>query len=143
MAFPPECFPNLEGSPYSITSPPSARYNCIAWAAEVVSDWWWPDADGIGHWPTDAPREETLEAFIQVFRGLGYEPCATPEAESGWQKVALYALDGEPTHAARQLPSGRWTSKLGPADDIEHDLDALAGPLYGAVVIVLRRPARP
>ena len=27
----------------------------------------------------------------------------------------------EVTHAARQLPSGKWTSKLGDADDIEHN----------------------
>ena len=48
-----------------------------------------------------------------------------------------------PTHAARQFPGGRWTSKLGPAEDIEHELEELAGPLYGEVVLILRRPARP
>jgi hypothetical protein len=143
MAFPPECFPNLARSPHAITSPPSARYNCIAWAAEVVSAWWWPDEDGVGHWPKDVPRVETVEAFLHAFRTLGYETCATAELEGGWQKVALYALEGTPTHAARQLRGGRWTSKLGPAEDIEHDLEALAGPLYGAVVLVLRRPAQP
>jgi hypothetical protein len=88
------------------------------------------------------PRAETVEAFLHAFRTLGYEPCATAEVEDGWQKVALYALAGMPTQAVRLLPGGRWTSKLGPAEDIEHELDALTGPLYGAVVRVLRRPAR-
>jgi hypothetical protein len=88
-------------------------------------------------------RAETAEAFLHAFRTLGYEPYATAESEDSWQKVALYALEGTPTHAARQLPGGRWTSKLGPAEDIKHELHALAGPLYGAVVRVLRRPARP
>jgi hypothetical protein len=142
MAIPLECFPNLAGSAYSITSPPSTRTNCIAWAVEVVPDWWWPDEDGIGTWPEGVVRAETVEAFLAAFRTRGYEPCATAEREPGWQKIALYALDGIPTHAARQLPDGRWTSKLGPAEDIEHDLEALVGPLYGTVIQVLRRPDR-
>jgi hypothetical protein len=140
MAIPLECFPRLAGSVYSITSPVSPRYNCVSWAAEVVADWWWPDEDGVGTWPAGVPREETLAAFILAFRTLGYEPCTTAEPESGYQKVALYALGGSPTHAARQLPSGRWTSKLGPQEDIEHELGALEGPLYGTVVQVLKRP---
>jgi hypothetical protein len=44
-------------------------------------------------------------------------------------------------HAARQLPTGRWTSKLGKAVDIEHDTpEGVTGPVYGAVVKFLRRP---
>lgn len=38
---------------------------------------------------------------------------------------------GIPSHAARQLPNGRWTSKCGQAEDIEHDLRDLEGRLYG------------
>ena len=62
-----------------------------------------------------------------------------PEVE----KVALYARAGEPTHAARQLSSGRWTSKLGPEEDLEHSLEGLAGPAYGVVVQILKRPIPP
>ncbi len=47
---------------------------------------------------------------------------------------------GLPTHAARQLASGRWTSKLGKAEDIEHDLHDLEGDLYGIVVLLMKRP---
>ena len=46
---------------------------------------------------------------------------------------------GIPTHAARQLRSGRWTSKLGQAEDIEHELRALEGAIHGAVVLILKR----
>ena len=46
----------------------------------------------------------------------------------------------EPKHAARQLPSGRWTSKLGFLEDIEHALHDLEGTEYGAVVLVMKRP---
>jgi hypothetical protein len=48
------------------------------------------------------------------------------------------------THAARQLPGGKWTSKLGKAEDIEHDItDAVAGGVHGEVVVIMRRPSRP
>jgi hypothetical protein len=47
---------------------------------------------------------------------------------------------GVPTHAARLLPSGLWTSKLGEWEDIEHDLLALEGDVYGTVALLLKRP---
>jgi len=42
-------------------------------------------------------------------------------------------------HAARQLPEGRWTSKLGELEDIEHALHDLTGTVYGSVVLVMKR----
>jgi hypothetical protein len=60
--------------------------------------------------------------------------------EPGYEKVALFALAGVPKHAARQLPSGRWVSKLGPSEDIEHALHDLTGMVYGSVVLVMKRP---
>lgn len=40
----------------------------------------------------------------------------------------------------RQLPDGKWTSKLGALEDIEHDrLDALEGDDYGRVVAYMKR----
>lgn len=143
MAIPPELFPALSRSPHRITSPASPRYNCIGWAVEDAENWWWPDEDGISYWPEGVAREESLEAFRAAFATRGYETCAdgTPEAE--WQKVALHAKDGVPTHASRQLPTGSWTSKLGPMEDIEHDLNALDGPLYGGVVGFMKRRLAP
>ena len=44
------------------------------------------------------------------------------------------------THAARQLPDGWWTSKLGPDEDILHRTpQGLAGDLYGHVRMVMKR----
>jgi hypothetical protein len=58
----------------------------------------------------------------------------------GREKVALYAVDAVPTHAARQLPNGWWTSKLGPNVDIEHaDLSALADGVYGMPAALVYR----
>ena len=58
--------------------------------------------------------------------------CSDSSLEAGYEKIAIYVKDGIPTHAARQLGDGRWTSKLGKYEDIEHDsLDALNGDGYG------------
>lgn len=133
-------FPKLKSAPYTITSPATIVYNCIAWAAGVTDDWWWPDPLGVSAWPASARREETVPAFIEAFQNLGYAPCADDALEPGFEKIALYALAGAPKHAARQLPDGRWTSKLGEFEDITHALDDLVGPWYGTVVLWLRRP---
>jgi hypothetical protein len=66
--------------------------------------------------------------------------CEDGRLESGFEKIALFALEGLPKHAARQLQSGRWTSKLGRLEDIEHTLDDLTGALYGSVALVMKRP---
>ena len=58
------------------------------------------------------PREETLDAFIQAYAKPGYQPCENEELEPAYEKIALFASsNGVPTHAARQLQNGGWTSK--------------------------------
>jgi len=63
----------------------------------------------------------------------------TPDLEEGFERIAIFAILAQPTHAARQLENGRWTSKLGRAVDIEHELDALEGTDYGKVTQILKR----
>ena len=96
------------------------------------------------YWPGGVPREETLTAFTAAFATLGYEVADSETWEPGFDKVALFAdAQGIPTHAARQLAQGRWTSKLGLSEDIEHNLHDVSGSIYGVVVRVLRRPTPP
>jgi hypothetical protein len=138
-----QAFPGLRGTAYRVTSPPDDVYNCVAWAAGDTTDWWWsdePDNPDSAYWPPGVARVATLDAFREAFASLGYEVCDDDRYEPGFEKVALFALAGEPKHAARQLPSGRWTSKLGPMEDIEHALHDLTGTAYGAVALVMRRP---
>jgi len=133
-------FPRLRGGNYQVTSPREDAYNCVAWAAGDTSRWWWPD-DPRGHWPDDIPRTETLEAFRDAFATLGYVVGTGEGVEPDFEKLALFADDQEvPRHVARQLPSGRWTSKLGLLEDIEHALHDLEGTAYGSVVLILKRP---
>ena len=134
-------FPDLGHTAYRRASPATAEYNCIAWAAHDQGQWWWPDVMGQGYWPPGAAREETLQAFEEAYGTLGFTRCESQDFESGFEKVAVYAKKSVPTHAARQLPDGRWTSKLGPLEDIDHDvLDAVEGDLYGEVALLLKRP---
>lgn len=131
--------PGLAGENYTITSPPDPAYNCVAYAAGVTDDWW--SQAGIYPWP-NAPRTPDIGSLISVFRGQGYELCADADAgvADGYEKVALYAANGLWTHAARQLPGGQWSSKLGVYEDISHQSpQALAGDAYGAVHCIMRR----
>ena len=101
--------------------------------------------------PAQSVNKETL-AGDELASDLAYLVMASIERERdlqerageapepGWEKVALYAAaDGTPTHAARQLSGGRWSSKFGRAQDVEHALRALEGADYGTVVRILRR----
>lgn len=136
-------FPHLRTTPNRVTSPADAAYNCIASAAGSDSDWWWPSDDaGKTYWPAVAPRARTLDTFRTAFISLGYADSADDSLEPGFEKVAIFADPvGVPTHAARQLPTGRWTSKLGGAEDVEHELRALEGAIYGTVVLFMKRSA--
>jgi hypothetical protein len=127
-------FPSL-GENYAITSKPSRRYNCIAWAVGDDRHWWWPS----GWWPQDVAREESIGAFGLAFASVGYSKCDDDSYEPGFDKIALFAFEGKPTHAARQLDSGDWSSKLGKSVDISHQLSGLAGPVYGQVVQIFKR----
>lgn len=137
MAWPID-FPHLQSSHHLVTSPENQFYNCIAWAAGDSKRFWWPGV--FGYWPPGIPRAETLPAFMEAFGTLGYQICVDDSLEVGWQKVAIYGIVGSPKHAALQLPTGYWTSKLGKSNDIEHTLEGLVGPTYGTVMAVLRRP---
>src|ERR1700722_18075384 len=112
----------------AVTSPPTDVYNCIAWALGDQPNNWWPN--GKGFWPGLKKGQElppTLEVFFEAFATRGYGSCASPALEAGFEKVALYAKGSEITHAARQLASGHWSSKLGPYVDIEHELEQIEG----------------
>ena len=131
-----ETFPGLR---YDVTSEPDDRYNCISWALGQQDVWWshLPGYRWVGY------RSPTIETLEDVFLALGYERCDSDDLEDGYDKVALFAQGNRWTHAARQLPDSRWTSKLGVFEDIEHDsLDAISGRLYGEVHCIVRRRRR-
>jgi hypothetical protein len=137
--------PFLTDDNCSLTSEVSRKYNCIAWAAGSNRLFWWPDQWEIGYWPPNVRREETMDAFKEAFRTIGYEVCPDGLLESSIEKIAIFGINKQgnvivPTHATRQLKSGKWTSKMGPLEDISHDDESdVRGPIYGQVVFYMSR----
>jgi hypothetical protein len=137
--------PHLNADSCTVMSKASRRYNCIAWAARNELRNWWPDPMGVGYWPPNIPRQVTVEAFMRAYETLGYGLCFDGSLEKGLEKIAIFGKGpkGEelPTHAALQLESGEWTSKLGPFEDVRHKtVDAVNGPTYGKVICYMSRP---
>lgn len=140
-----KAFPGLRyDDGFQITSPEDTDYNCIAWAFGRKDCWMWPDedTDGVSVWPQGATEDLRVQTFINAFKSLGYDVCDNDEYEVDKEKVALYAYpeSEECTHAARQLDSGIWTSKLGPSFDISHSTPyTIQGRIYGMVCCILCR----
>ncbi len=136
---PTEAFPGLTPNNHHTTSPASDDYNCIAWSAGDNENWWQPNV----FWPIQtSPNDFGIGVLEQLFHALGYEDCGLDfSLELGIEKVALFGNSLYYTHSARQLPNGKWTSKLGKAEDIEHDTpQIIAGGVYGELVQVMKRP---
>ena len=136
--------PNITDQNCTITSPATRRYNCIAWAAKDTLRWWWPDLMSVGYWPPNVERSVTTETFLRAYGTLGFSLCFDGGLEIGIEKIALYGKGPSgaevPTHAALQLESGQWSSKLGPFEDISHTApEAVSGPIYGTVIFYLAR----
>ena len=63
--------------------------------------------------------------------------------ETNFEKVAIYTKGSKPTHMARQLENGKWTSKLGSDEDLEHHtLEGLECDLYGKATIFMKRSVK-
>jgi hypothetical protein len=134
-------FPRLTEQNHRPTSPATPDYNCIAWSVGDTDHWWQPGV----YWPVGTPPGDYGIAVLEgTLVALGFESCEDGDLEAGYEKVALYGAPSLYTHAARQLPDGKWTSKLGRSEDIEHDApDDVAGGVYGEVVRYMKRLARP
>lgn len=132
-------FPRLNNSNFQINSPNTIDYNCIAWAADNNTHWWWPTPEG--YWPDSIDRSLTVQSFIDAYGTIGYRQCVDGSVESGYEKIVIYVNSlNEPTHAAKQLSSGKWTSKIGEAEDIIHDSEhCVESDIYGTVAVYLKR----
>lgn len=138
----PVIFPSLAGTDYAITSDYNEDYNCIAWAAEVDTEWWEPDPFFIYFWPLGVPRVYALAAYVAAYSTVGYETCDEGILEDDFEKIVIYldSLTNRPLHAARQLNDGKWTSKLGKNVDIMHSTpEGLNGQNYGVATQFMKR----
>ena len=150
-------FPNLSTDPdFEITSPATPLYNCIAWAYGLNDKWMQPNTgdsieqglDALFFWPDEVENDCDISFLIEVFALKGFVVCDSWEHEEGFRKIALYVEDDTTnyTHAARELVGdkktcGKWTSKLGKANDIQHMSPySIEGDAYGVVHCIMRRP---
>lgn len=131
-------FPGLSSSNHRVTSPEDGDYNCVAWAIGLTDDWTQPgDTDDVA-----GARPYYLDWALEILAAAGLERTAILPAQG--EALAVFATDDQFTHVARRLPNGRWTSKLGDWEDIEHaDLECLEGGAYGFVVAMMAREAVP
>lgn len=137
-------FPHLTNGNFKITSPIDSNYNCFAWAIEEKSIKYAPFPFDLYSWPNHINREDKLDSFFKFYSDYGYKLCKNGRKEKGFQKIALYTkeIDGEltATHVARQLPNGKWTSKIAGYEDIEHrTVHNLAGCHLGETIYYLKR----
>jgi hypothetical protein len=131
-------FPNLLNGQYRVTSQNTRDYNCLAWAAGETHRRW--DLEPNYYWPI-SEREQTIPAFVKAYETRGYAVCDNGDFEHGYEKIAIYAVNNKPQHAARQLGNGAWSSKLGDGWDIEHPtLEGVKSSEYGEAVLFMKRP---
>jgi hypothetical protein len=131
-------FPNL--GDWQETSPATETYNCFAFAAGENSRNWDPFPPGMYYWPPNVPRSYNTDAYVQAYRTIGYEPCTDGSLEPQHQKIVMYTNEyGGVEHVARQLPDGKWTSKLGVEEDIVHETPQSLSVGYGQPTHFMRR----
>ncbi len=133
-------FPRLAGTNYSQESEATDIYNCIAYAFGDIDNWCWPRAGYGTYWPPGFPLNDAVDTLIAIFESHGYSRCDSQESEAGYEKAVIYCRDRRIKHAARQLRSGRWASKLGEEQDIEHErAEHVECTAYGTIAQFLRR----
>ena len=102
----------------------------------------WVDFDiRPGHWwPSLVPRDSKQTTLIKAFEAVGFEVCKDGEPQKGYDKVALYSLNGQWTHAARILSTSIYHSKMGRSWDVQHSSgDIFKETIYGTVFCFMQR----
>ncbi len=139
--------PLLQDEGYRVTSKASGSYNCIALSVRDHDRWYWP-GEGLApdgrnsYWPPGCTRDLTVEAFVEMFSGKGFEVCDSDDFEPGYEKVAIFVCEnGEPAHAALQRAdrNGAWRSKIGFNVDVEHELRSVECDNFGTVHTIMKR----
>ncbi len=142
----PNIFPGLKHDCYfRIMSPQTTKYNCIAWAMGYNDRWVDINTNMFGHWwPSKIPKGTDPESLIAAFKAVGFEKCSSGLREPGFDKVALYQMNNEWTHAARIITDEVYHSKMGQLWDIYHSSgDLFKDSPYGNIFCYMKRRHRP
>jgi hypothetical protein len=135
-------FPGLVGTAFRIVSPKDKRYNCHAYAVRDVDRWHDHNRVSPLQWPHGVSTAGDIESYKARYHHYGFDE-SDGVYDAGFEQVAVFgAKDDSVLHSARQVDANRWVSKLGKGQDIEHDLHALQGKLYGEVLFYMKKRTR-
>lgn len=140
LAFLLKDFPRLlnDGNFHQI-SEPTPLYNCIGWALGLDSLFVSPDNVPWHWWPYHFGNLYSEQALIDCFEYFGFEICEENDYDSDYDKVALYSLNGNWTHAAKVLDANIYYSKFGSNIDGYHSSGDWLSSKYGTVYKFMRR----
>lgn len=140
-----EDWPNLKDGTFEKTSDEGIYQNCVGFVVGIRR---WIDSYS-QFWPDDLETGDTPEHYAAFFKKHGFEICADGSLENGTEKLAIYAKghkyssQKEFKHVAIQQNDGKWKSKMGKLEDIEHPTTkTICCGDYGEAIIFMRRPKR-
>lgn len=139
-------FPNLSSENHRVTSCCTPLYNCVAYAMGDDKRWWEPSGRQGTYWPLKL-GPNILDNYIKMFQIFGnFDICSNGDVERHFFKIAVFYNSSKNTgtkvftHVAKMLADGKWSSKLGEAEDIEHSKpEDLFGSFYGTSMVYMKR----
>ena len=120
-------------------SAPTPSYNCIGWALGLDNLFVSPDNVPWHWWPYQNGDLSSEQALIDCFRYFAFDICEENDNDPGYDKVALYSLTGNWTHAAKVLDANVYYSKFGSNIDGYHSSGHWLSSKYGTVYKFMRR----
>lgn len=107
-------FPELANDAhFRLLSDVTRQYNCIGWAMGSHKRWVTSTVGADYWWPNGVERNTKQETLVKAFEAVGFSVCADSSFEAGYDKVALYGLNGEWKHASRIISNTEEYSKFG------------------------------
>lgn len=121
---------------FIFTSKQTWDYNCVMWS--LHRDDYWKDffytEDGY------ISIDQSIKPYVEFFKENGFSICETNVVEEGFEKICIYSKNGIFSHVSRQLKDGRWASKMGNYEDIEHlSVFDVNGEGYGAPEVYMKK----
>lgn len=124
---------------FKLLSPFSYKYNCIAFAMGM-DDRWVDHSDIPWHWWSPVAKGPSVEHLKNAFQYFGFEECGLDDTvDDQYDKVALYHVGHDWTHAARIVDNGIYHSKFGESYDGRHSSGNVLQAQYGSVCLIMRR----
>lgn len=124
---------------FHLKSPFSYRYNCIAFALGMT-DRWVDHLELPWHWWPPVEKGPSVEHLKNAFRYFGFEECGLDDrVDPLYDKIAIYNIGDDWTHAARIISNGIYHSKFGESYDGLHSSGSVLKLRYGNVSVIMRR----